>query len=81
MPGPAPKPASKRRRRNTPQSYGAAQPATAPAAHVHERPLGVDDPHPLITDMWSTVQSSSEARFYSAADWARLRLELWPPIR
>jgi hypothetical protein len=27
--------------------------------------------------MWEVVQSSAEARFYSAADWARLRMELW----
>ncbi len=52
-------------------------PTTAPAAHRQERALGIDDPHPLITDMWTTVQSSSEARFYSEADWVRLRLELW----
>ena len=27
--------------------------------------------------MWRTVQTSAESRFYSEADWARLRLELW----
>jgi hypothetical protein len=32
MPGPAPKPDSKRRRYAKPKSYGAAQPTTAPAA-------------------------------------------------
>ena len=77
MPGPAPKPASKRRRANGPKSYGAAEPTTAPAAHVQERELGIDDSHPLIADMWNTVQESSEARFYSEADWERLRFELW----
>ena len=75
MPGPAPKPASKRRRVNKPASYGAAEPTTAPAAHVQERALGIDDPHPLI--VWNTVQTSSESRFYSEADWERLRFELW----
>ena len=77
MPGPAPKPASKRRRANKPKSYGAAEPTTAPAAHVQKRALGIDDPHPLIADMWETVQESVESRFYSEADWARLRMELW----
>lgn len=77
MPGPAPKPASKRRRYNKPKSYGAAEPVTAPAARAQGRTLGIDDPHPLITDMWNAVQESSEARFYSDADWERLRLELW----
>jgi hypothetical protein len=75
--GPAPKPASKRRRANTPKSYGAAQPTTAPAAHVQDRELGLDDPHPLIVSMWENIQKSCEATFYSEADWARLRLELW----
>jgi hypothetical protein len=77
MSGPVPKPASKRRRRNVPVSYGAAQPTTAPAAYVRERALGVDDPHPLVLSLWDAVQTSAESRFYSEADWARLRLELW----
>jgi hypothetical protein len=77
MPGVAPKPASKRRRRNVPVSYGAAQPTTGPAAPAEDRALGVDTPHPLVTDLWDAVQSSCEARFYSEADWVRLRLELW----
>jgi len=77
MPGVAPKPASKRRRRNVPASYGAAEPVTAPAAPVGDRKFGVDNPHPLVTDLWTAVQSSCEARFYSEADWVRLRLELW----
>jgi hypothetical protein len=74
-PGPAPKPASKRRRRNTPRSYGAAKPTTAPAAPQHDRELGSDDPHPLVVSMWDAVQSSCESAFYSEADWQRLRFE------
>ena len=77
MPGVAPKPASKRRRRNVPASYGAAQPTTGPAAPAQDRALGVDNPHPLVVSMWDAVRSSCEARFYSEADWVRLRLELW----
>ena len=77
MPGVPPKPQSKRRRRNVPASYGAAQPTTAPAAGVQDRALGLDDPHPLIVSMWENIQKSCEATFYSEADWARLRLELW----
>jgi hypothetical protein len=61
-----------------PASYGAAQPTTAPAAGVpKDRELGLEDPHPLVVSMWNTIQSSCEATFYSEADWARLRLELW----
>jgi|SRR6478609_474152 len=78
MSGVPPKPASQRRRRNKPASYGLAQPTTAPAASPDVgRALGIDDTHPLVTSMWTTVQTSAESRFYSEADWARLRLELW----
>ena len=76
-PGRPPKPDSQRRRRNTPKSYGAADPTTAPAAAPATRELGIDDPHTLIAALWDTVQESCEAAFYSQADWARLRLELW----
>ena len=80
MPGPAPKPASKRRRYTKPKSYGSATPTTAPAAVMTDsslRVLGIDNPHPLITGLWDTVQQSCEAAFYSDCDWARLKLELW----
>ena len=73
MPGPVPKPASKRRRRNVPKSYGAAEPTTSPAAPpVDGRSLGIDNPHPLIASLWNTAQSSCEAAFYSETDWARV---------
>ena len=75
--GVPPKPASKRRRRNVPASYGAAEPVTAPAASPGPRTLGIADAHPLIVDMWHAVQGSVESRFFSAADWERLRWELW----
>ena len=78
MPGPAPKPDSKRRRYGKPKSYGAAEPTTAPATPVEKsRPLGIDDPHPFITALWNTVQESCESAFYGEADWQRLRMELW----
>ena len=70
--GPAPKPASKRRRYNKPATYGAAEPVTAPAAPGQNRELGIDAPHKLVVDMWSALQDSAEARFYSEADWARV---------
>ncbi len=73
--GPAPQP--QRRRRNKPTSHGAAQPTSVPAAPVQDRELGLEDPHTLIVSMWKNIQKSSEATFYSEADWARLRLELW----
>ena len=78
MPGPAPKPESKRRRYGKPKSYGAAEPTTTPAAaRSGPRKLGIEDAHPLIASLWNTVQTSCDAAFYSATDWERLRLELW----
>ena len=77
MPGPAPKPETKRRRANRPRSYGAVEPTTAPAADPGVREFGIENPHPLIASMWNTVQHSCEAAFYSDSDWQRLRMELW----
>lgn len=79
MSGRVPKPASKRRRTNKPASYGLANPTVGPAAPAAvDRVLGFDGPvHPLISDMWAALQTSAEARFFSAADWERARFELW----
>lgn len=76
MPGPSPKPASRRRRANKPVSYGAATPVILPAARDHDRALGFDA-HPLVASLWATLHESCESRFYSAADWERARMELW----
>jgi len=75
--GVPPKPEAKRRRRNKPASYGAARPTTAPPAEPTTRELGINGAHPLVQDMWNTVQPSREAAVYSETDWERLRLELW----
>ena len=55
MPGPSPKAPSKRRRANTPRTWGAAEPVTAPTAPVQDRELGLEDPHPLVVSMWNTI--------------------------
>jgi hypothetical protein len=75
--GPAPKPASKRRRRTPPRTYGAATPVSAPAAGAQDRELGIEDPHPLVVDMWAALCESVESGFYSQADWERVRWEPW----
>lgn len=72
--GPAPKPASQRRRRNKPAS-GAAEPVVAGPAD-EQPPLGFDA-HNLVADMWSALSRSVEGQFFSAADWQRARWELW----
>ncbi|WNM74095.1 Terminase small subunit [Mycobacterium Phage Nergal] len=77
MSGPPPKRDSQRRRRNTPASYGDAEPevAEAPAAPA-PRELNIDDAHPLIIELWNALQKSAEAKYYSDADWQRVRIEL-----
>lgn len=73
--GVAPKRDSQRRRRNKPASYGAADPTTGRSAAA--RPgLGIVDPEPMIQDLWDALQTSAESRFYSEADWQRVRMEL-----
>jgi hypothetical protein len=76
MPGPPPKPASQRRRKNKPKSYGYANPDTVPAAVKSPVKLGFPA-QPLIRALWRSLKTSAEGRYYSAADWERLRLELW----
>jgi hypothetical protein len=75
--GPVPKRDSERRRANKPMSQGAAVPETGPAG---DRPdsLGFDfDAHPIIQSLWDVLGESAEAKFYSPADWQRVRLELF----
>lgn len=73
--GPAPQRNSQRRRRNKPASYGAAEPVMTPAAAFRPE-LGIVDPTPQIRDLWNALQISAEAKFYSDADWHRVRIEL-----
>ena len=73
--GPASTPASQRRRRTKPKSYGAAEPTVAGHGDV-QPPLGFAA-HGLVVDLWSALGFSVERRFYSAADWQRARWELW----
>jgi hypothetical protein len=73
--GPAPKPDSKRRRVQKPVSYGAAEAVTAGQAAPQPK-LGFR-PHRLVRDMWRALATSVESQFFSQADWARARLEMW----
>lgn len=75
MPGPLPKPPAQRRRTNAPKSYGAATPTAAEAAG--KPPTLGFRAHKLVTDFYMTLTTSVEAQYYSAADWHRVRLELF----
>lgn len=74
MPGPAPKPESQRRRANKPKSYGAAEPVKD-GQGVGAPALGIDGCHQLVVDLYESLASSVEGKFFSAADWQRARLE------
>ena len=54
---------------------GAAEPVLAGQSD-EQQPLGFDA-HELVADLWSALGSSVEGQFFSAADWARARLEMW----
>ena len=73
--GPPPKRAAQRRRRNAPASHGQATPTDPQPASPPPTELGFDA-HPLIVGLWETLHHSVEPKFYSAADWQRVRLEL-----
>lgn len=74
---PAPKPASQRRNRGTPKSWGDSEPVEVSGDAPGEQPgLGFDAAD-LIVDMWDSLAGSVEAKFFSAADWQRARFELW----
>jgi hypothetical protein len=73
--GPIANAVGKRRRRNIPASYGLAEPVKAGHAAKPPAELGFKA-HPLIEDLWKALVESVEGRFYSRADWQRVRLEL-----
>lgn len=72
--GPAPARESQRRRRNKPESQGEAIVEVAQAGD-RPRELGFDA-HPIVQALWDVLGTSAEAKFYSAADWERVRMEL-----
>lgn len=77
MSGPPPKRPDQVRRTNKPASYGEAEhvqldeEASAPPLE-----LGIPGVDEMVLDLWESLRDSAEARFYSEADWHRVRLEL-----
>ncbi|WP_246076523.1 hypothetical protein [Amycolatopsis cihanbeyliensis] len=43
---------------------------------VEVPPLGLDDPHPLISDFYASLAESAQARFYEPSDWQFARFTL-----
>lgn len=73
---PGPPPAIKRRRVQTPASYGLAEPVKTGRAAGKQPDLGFD-PHPMVARMWAALGGSVESMFFSAADWERAGWELF----
>lgn len=73
--GRPPVPDDKRRRYNTPASYGLAEPVKAGTAGI-QPDLGFVA-HEMVTSMWAALENSVEGQFLSTADWERARMELW----
>lgn len=73
--GPAPARSSQRRRANKPASYGVAQSEMA-GRGARQPALGFEA-HSFVDSLWKSLKDSPESQYYSAADWDRLRMELW----
>ncbi|SLG32749.1 phage terminase small subunit [Mycobacteroides abscessus] len=76
MSGPAPKRDDQRRRTNKPASYGEAEAEQVGEASAPPHVLGIPEVDEMVLDLWNSLRESAEARFYSEADWHRVRLEL-----
>lgn len=74
MASPIPKKPSQRRRRNKPKSYGLAEPVQD-GVGVPAPDLGLPEVHPMVEDLYMALTASVEAKYYSEADWQRVRLE------
>lgn len=77
MSGPPPVPDDKRRRANKPASYGEAEHVQLDEEGAEPpRDLGIANVDQMVQELWDSLHESAEARFYSEADWHRVRLEL-----
>ena len=71
--GPIPKRDEERIRRNTPD----VPTETITVIGSFEIPeLGIDDPHPFVTDFYESLKDSGQARYYEPSDWQYARLAL-----
>ncbi|MFA4083669.1 hypothetical protein ONA92_18395 [Mycobacteroides salmoniphilum] len=76
MSGPPPTRDDQRRRTNKPASYGEAEAEVVGEASAPPLELGIPEVDEMVLDLWDSLRGSAEARFYSEADWHRVRLEL-----
>lgn len=65
--GPVPKRSDQRVRRN---KDGVDIDTVAMIGNVAVPPLGLEDPHPVVAEMYSSLVTSGQAKFYEPSDWA-----------
>lgn len=65
MPGPIPKRSEERIRRNKGEEITRIE-----AVGIVEAPeLDIENPHPIITSMWNSLELSAQAIYYEPSDW------------
>lgn len=70
MPGPTPKRSEERRRRNASNNVD----RTAMQGEVVVPELNLEDPHPLVVDLWESLKASGQSQWYEPSDWQRARI-------
>jgi len=71
--GPVPKRSDERIRRNKDDVEVTKIDA---AGEVDQPPLGFDDPHPVISDLWDSLGESAQNQYYEPSDWQYARFVL-----
>jgi hypothetical protein len=71
--GPIPKRSDERVRRNL------ADPITkiGSAGQAPQPPLGISFPHALVGDLWESMRTSAQSKFYENSDWAYAKVTLF----
>lgn len=72
-PGPIPKRSDERIRRNVPE-VPIDKVTVIGTVKVPE--LGMDDPHPLVVDIYQSLAESGQSKYYEPSDWQYARLTL-----
>ena len=73
MPGPVPKRSDQRIRRN---KDDVPVEKIEVIGDVEIPPLGFDDPHPMIQDLYDSLAQSAQAKYYEPSDWQYARFTL-----
>jgi hypothetical protein len=70
---PVPKRSEQRRRRNKVDIDHVEMAGTVEAPDL----LDLEDAHPLAVNLYESLRSSGQARYYEPSDWARAQLLVW----